>query len=153
MVAQASTMFCPNCGGEYREGFTRCEDCDVDLVAVLPEAPVAQHDPADVTTVFSTNDPVVWMTAKSLLDEAGIPYVARNEALQDLFGFGRFGTGYSVVAGPMEIQVTADRERAAVDLLSDVLLADQAAGEGATADAEPPDEPTDPSTPGGEDAG
>jgi hypothetical protein len=137
-------MFCPNCG---------CEDCDVDLVAVLPEAPVTHHDPADVTTVFSTNDPVAWMTAKSLLDGAGIPYVARNEALQDLFGFGRFGTGYSVVAGPMEIQVTADRERAAVDLLSDVLLEEGAGEEGAAADAEPPDEPADPATPRDEDAG
>lgn len=25
-------MFCPLCKSEYREGFTRCADCDVDLV-------------------------------------------------------------------------------------------------------------------------
>src|SRR5258707_717455 len=30
-------MFCPRCGGEYREGFTWCADCDVALVEVLPE--------------------------------------------------------------------------------------------------------------------
>src|SRR5436305_13764768 len=30
-------MFCPRCGGEYREGFTWCADCDVALVEDLPE--------------------------------------------------------------------------------------------------------------------
>lgn len=29
-------MFCPSCRGEFRAGFTRCRDCDVDLVEELP---------------------------------------------------------------------------------------------------------------------
>lgn len=33
--------FCPRCRSEYREGFARCADCDLDLVPALPEAPVA----------------------------------------------------------------------------------------------------------------
>lgn len=28
--------YCPSCGAEYRPGFTRCPDCDVELVADLP---------------------------------------------------------------------------------------------------------------------
>jgi hypothetical protein len=32
-------MFCPLCQAEYREGFTRCADCDVDLVPSLPSSP------------------------------------------------------------------------------------------------------------------
>jgi hypothetical protein len=28
-------MFCPNCKAEYRPGFTKCSDCDVDLVEHL----------------------------------------------------------------------------------------------------------------------
>jgi hypothetical protein len=28
-------MFCPKCKAEYREGFSRCADCDVDLVPEL----------------------------------------------------------------------------------------------------------------------
>ena len=29
--------FCPNCEAEYREGFTVCPDCNVELVAELTE--------------------------------------------------------------------------------------------------------------------
>jgi hypothetical protein len=36
-------MFCPNCRAEYRRGFTRCSDCGVDLVEVLP--PPSFQDP------------------------------------------------------------------------------------------------------------
>lgn len=32
-------MFCPECRAEYRSGFTRCADCDVDLVRELSEPP------------------------------------------------------------------------------------------------------------------
>lgn len=30
-------MFCPRCHSEYRPGFTRCADCDVELVESLTE--------------------------------------------------------------------------------------------------------------------
>jgi hypothetical protein len=30
-------MFCPECRAEYRPGFTRCSDCDVELVHEIPE--------------------------------------------------------------------------------------------------------------------
>src|SRR5882762_3812390 len=31
-------MYCPQCKGEYRQGFTRCSDCDVELVENYVEA-------------------------------------------------------------------------------------------------------------------
>jgi len=31
-------MYCPKCRAEFREGFTRCSDCGLELVAVLPPA-------------------------------------------------------------------------------------------------------------------
>lgn len=31
-------MFCPNCRAEYRDGFSRCSDCDAELIAFLPPA-------------------------------------------------------------------------------------------------------------------
>jgi hypothetical protein len=30
-------MFCPECKAEYRRGFTKCRDCDVELVDTLKE--------------------------------------------------------------------------------------------------------------------
>lgn len=34
-------MYCPKCGREYRDGFYRCADCNVDLVE---EKPVVVND-------------------------------------------------------------------------------------------------------------
>jgi hypothetical protein len=39
-----AAMFCPECKAEYRQGFTRCADCDVDLVYELEsESAAAQR--------------------------------------------------------------------------------------------------------------
>jgi len=104
-------MFCPQCRSEYREGFTRCDDCDLPLVATLPPLP-AVGDPSgrDLVTVFETGDPGLLAMAHSLLDESQVPHITQGEALQDLFGVGRLGTGFSILAGPVHIQV--ERERA-----------------------------------------
>ncbi|HEV7516724.1 MAG TPA: DUF2007 domain-containing protein [Thermoanaerobaculia bacterium] len=128
-------MFCPSCGSEYREGFSRCVDCEVALVEA-PPSPVTHPDPGDVVTVFATGDPVALLTAKSLLEEAGIPCFTRGEGTQDLFGMGRLGTGFSLIAGPMEIRVGARRAREAEDLLDE---ADLETGD-AEIEGEPPEE-------------
>jgi hypothetical protein len=52
-------MYCPQCKAEYRQGFTRCTDCDVDLVYALPvQAPskVASHEPAEPIVVVEGTD-------------------------------------------------------------------------------------------------
>src|SRR3981081_2511730 len=51
-------MFCPECRAEYRPGFTRCSDCDVDLVPEIPEqdtrARKRKHDSATMFPTFRT---------------------------------------------------------------------------------------------------
>jgi hypothetical protein len=38
LTSSIVNMFCPHCQTEYRAGFTRCSDCDVDLVSDLSES-------------------------------------------------------------------------------------------------------------------
>ena len=51
-------MYCPKCRAEYALGITRCVDCDVELVEVLPDARPGRRDLTDhLVTVLSTHDP------------------------------------------------------------------------------------------------
>ena len=109
-------MFCPKCGDEYRPGFTRCADCDTDLVAELPAA--EEPSPLEMVTVLETGDQSLVAVAKSVLDGAGIPCIARNERLQNLFGWGTIGTGYSVAMGPIRLQVLEEDAATARELLA-----------------------------------
>ena len=73
------------------------------------------HDPEqdDLVTVFRAGDPGLVSVVHSLLEGEGIDYIARNDNLQDLFGWGRIGSGFSILVGPVEFQVRrADLERA-----------------------------------------
>ena len=81
--------------------------------------PTRDDSPGPVT-VLTTADQGLIAIAKSLLEEAEIPCFAKGEGIQDLFGGGRFGTGFSIVAGPIELQVPAEDADAARTLLEDL---------------------------------
>src|SRR5690242_16958035 len=57
-------MWCPSCRDEFRAGYTRCPDCDTDLVATRPPAPVRVREtshrplppPDDVLVEFDLAD-------------------------------------------------------------------------------------------------
>jgi hypothetical protein len=67
-----------------------------------------RSESGEPVTVLETSDPALLAVAKSLLEDADIPFFAKGEAVQDLFGLGRFGTGFSPITGPIELQVAAD---------------------------------------------
>jgi hypothetical protein len=74
-------MICPQCKAEYRQGFTRCADCDVDLVHELPAAAIVPHEPFNpgdpeedpFCSFWKGDDPRVHAELCELLGEQGIP--------------------------------------------------------------------------------
>jgi hypothetical protein len=65
-------MFCPLCKAEYREGFTRCSDCETDLVASLDSSasPARREGPS---LAWRGDDPVAFGRVLAALQEARIP--------------------------------------------------------------------------------
>ena len=92
-------MFCPQCKSEYRVGFVRCSDCDVELVDHLPVAPLVDIPRGfDADHVEAESELVVVRTyqrgvdadlAKSVLEAAGIPSMIRgDEGRRYYYGYG-----------------------------------------------------------------
>ena len=85
-------MFCPKCGAEYRPGYSRCADCDVYLVD-RPEKTRSVPDPhRELVAVFKTTDSILLPVVKSLLDSAGIEYVAQGEEALGVLPLGPAGS-------------------------------------------------------------
>jgi hypothetical protein len=117
-------VFCPECRSEYREGFTKCSDCGVDLVSALPTERHPTPDNIALVPVFESSDEAEMMVARSLLDGAGIAYFVENDRLQNMLGAGRLGGG-NLITGPAVVVVREDEAADAAKLLDD-LRADQA---------------------------
>src|SRR5215212_10340674 len=109
-------MICPQCGSEYREGFTRCADCDVELV--VPPPPPEVEQPVELVKVYETGNAAVIPLVESLLEDAEIEYMTRSEGIQDLFGAGRMGSAYNYIVGPVEFHVREDAADEARTLLA-----------------------------------
>jgi len=107
-------MFCPHCKTEYRRGFTRCADCDVDLVWELPKddiVPTEEHQPGSnhyygagkpgdpntdpFCSFWKGEDARVHAELCGVLDEAGIPHntVFRRDHLFNLKNYPAYEVG------------------------------------------------------------
>jgi hypothetical protein len=74
-------MFCPNCKAEYRSGFTRCADCEVQLVYELRKEPAPDGGEAgDLQPVWQGNDQDGCVCLCLALKKAGIPYEVSQSA-------------------------------------------------------------------------
>jgi hypothetical protein len=76
-------MFCPQCYAEYRRGFARCADCDIDLVDEMPKtaltAPAPLPEPGDseedpFVSFWRGDDARIHAELCELLAENHIPY-------------------------------------------------------------------------------
>jgi hypothetical protein len=102
-VEQVTGMICPQCKAEYRPGFTRCADCDVDLVwephyAQAPMgAPAEPGDPNEdpFCSFWKGEDARLHAELCSVLDEAGIRHntVFRRDHLFNLSNFPAYEIG------------------------------------------------------------
>jgi hypothetical protein len=70
-------MFCPKCKTEYREGFSVCADCNVDLVRELPPEPKPEY--IEYEQIMVTYNPADVALIKSILDAEGIIYYFHGE--------------------------------------------------------------------------
>ncbi len=109
-------MFCPKCDAEYIPGFTRCSDCDIDLVKSTEAAsqwrarqPQQQED---LVCVYRATVRGRLPIAESLLRSADIPFVVLGGHVQQLAGVDGYGFA--------EIHVAAADAADARELLADL---------------------------------
>ena len=107
-------MFCPQCKAEYRVGFVRCSDCDVELVDQLPEdsPPINLETDHPELVILRTYPAVIDAElAKTVLDSVGIDSMIRSD------NEGGQSPGLSFTRGA-ELLVRADDVAAAEDILA-----------------------------------
>ena len=105
-------MFCPKCKCEYRDGFTLCSDCKMQLVENLPseEFPSDEFEYLELVTIAATMDFSIIPIVKSILDCGEIRYLIKGEMVR----------GFAVFNNIMEIQVPLEDVQRAKDLLKDL---------------------------------
>jgi hypothetical protein len=124
----AAHMFCPNCHAEYRQGFIRCADCEVELVAELPNAamvPRGRSEPDEAGGVnenpedpfcefWKGEDPRIHAEICELLDQEGVPHktVRREDHLFHLSAKSAFRIGIPSIGPRRRFRKLTDRKMA-----------------------------------------
>ncbi len=115
---------------EYNDSATECGDCQAALLhgpapAPVDSEPLCEPEPVpepepnnepedrpdpdpnlELVPILVARDQAQLILIEEALDMAGIPYMAKGDHIQDLFGFGRI-TIVNPVSGPVEIYVTS----------------------------------------------
>ena len=74
-------MFCPQCKAEYRAGFVRCSDCDVELVEHLQvdPLPTSEVDHPQLVVIRKYPSHVDADLARTALEAAGIESMVESD--------------------------------------------------------------------------
>jgi hypothetical protein len=96
--------FCPNCQVEYRAGYARCSDCDVELVPSLPGAAPSQVDTASVELVELAAFPNASEAdmIQELLEDNGIDTVLRGDV--DPLGIAEGNAGITLLVNRTDLE-------------------------------------------------
>ena len=84
-------MYCPECRAEFRDEIAVCPDCEISLVAELPEEADLSED--ELVLVMETADVAVLPVVKSLLRAAGVPFIVQGDEAMGVLPVGRIGLG------------------------------------------------------------
>ena len=100
-------MYCPQCKAEYRQGFTRCADCDMDLVDTLPQEPENADQANRIIWMGDNQETCVALCVQ--LKDAGIRYQV-TEGMKSR-------NARMTVTWKYELAVPAEDEKKAKELL------------------------------------
>ncbi len=116
-------LHCSSCGATYPAGITRCPDCRKPLVAYRTPDDLREGTPeyldAEAVVVHETSHLPELVLIKGALEAAHIPYNAKGEELQSLFGAGLLG-GFNPVTGTVKIEVEKRRAGEARRIIKDL---------------------------------
>jgi hypothetical protein len=113
------------CRSEFRPGFTRCEECDADLVAEQPKIPVIGW--TERVTVYETTQPSDALFVSSLLEGNGYSTLVHNDYVTTwMFGM-------PTPAIPLRISVAEGDSVAAASIIEEMRTIQPAANPISTA--------------------
>lgn len=103
-------MFCPECGYEYRHGFTVCADCGASLLKEPSQAAANESAYKDFVEVMDTPDILYIRIVASVLNSVGI----------DTYVLGEHFGGVYAGAFAVKLMASADRAEEAMDIIRDM---------------------------------
>jgi predicted ATP-dependent serine protease len=116
-------LHCASCGATYPKGTRVCPDCKKELVTYETVDDFREGKPryldAEAVVVFETSHMPELILIKGALESARIPYLAKGEELQGLFGAGLLG-GFNPVTGTVKIEVEKGRAEEAREIIEDL---------------------------------
>ncbi len=127
--------YCPQCDAEYREGYSLCADCGVELVSPEHRRPKKTPSREPLVRVWLGGDIVAFCYAIEVLREAGIRHhvIANHDHL--VFGFAMARPRYEVLV----FQSDADKARELLEPIRESLpFASETSPEEANKGAEEP---------------
>jgi hypothetical protein len=104
-------MYCPWCKAEYRAGFTRCSNCDVDLVDAVTEIPASALSQGNLVLLWTRDDLSLHASLLEELKAAGLPYFDRPFSTHSLRAFpNRFPSAVTPLFGFEVAVLSSDLE-------------------------------------------
>ena len=106
-------MICPKCKAEYREGYTKCADCEVELVDTITLENEESSKSEEITfeTVMTSFNQGEIALAKSLLESNNIQCFVQGESFNSLFR----------TSIPVSIKVPEEYSNQAKEVLKELL--------------------------------